>query len=80
MPRIGQAVDAAEYRGHHGTVNLSGRVSRDLGGRKMSQGVTLPNATDFCPEAEALAPGRSVLGGSDMIATKMKQVVDLIVS
>ena len=52
---------------------------RDLGGRKMSQGLTLPNAADFCPNVESLAPGSSELGGSDMIATKIKPVVDLIV-
>src|SRR5215471_13092863 len=45
----------------------------------MSQGLTLPNAADFCPEVEALAPGSSVLGGSGMIAREIKQVVDLIV-
>jgi hypothetical protein len=45
----------------------------------MSQGLTLPNATDFCTEVEALAPGSSVLGGSDVIATELEQVVDLVV-
>src|SRR5262245_15179374 len=58
---------------------LVGSGQPDLGGRKMSQGLTLPNAADFCPEVEALAPGSSVLGGSNMIATDMKKVVDLIV-
>ena len=45
----------------------------------MSQGLTLPNAADFRPEVEALAPGSSVLGGSDMSATEVEEVVDLIV-
>jgi hypothetical protein len=30
-------------------------------------------------DAECLRPGSSVLGGSDVIATQMEQVVDLIV-
>jgi WD40 repeat protein len=37
------------------------------------------NAADFSPDAECLRPGGSVLGGSDVIAAKMKQAVDLIV-
>jgi hypothetical protein len=45
----------------------------------MSQDLTLPNAADFCPDVESLAPGSSELGGSDMIPTDIKQVVDLIV-
>jgi len=45
----------------------------------MSLGLTLPNAANFCPNVESLAPGSSELGGSDMIATEIKQVVDLIV-
>ena len=36
------------------------------------------NAADFCPDSECLHPGGSVLGGSDVIATQMEQVVDLI--
>jgi hypothetical protein len=45
----------------------------------MSQDLTLPNAADFCPDVESLAPGSSELGGSDMIPTDIKQGVDLIV-
>ena len=41
----------------------------------MPRGLMLPNAADFCPNVEALAPGSSELGGSDMIATEVKQVV-----
>ena len=59
---------------------LVGSGQPDLGGRKMSQGLTLPNAANFCPNVESLAPGSSELGGSDVIATEIKQVVDLIVS
>ena len=58
---------------------LVGSGQPDLGGWKMSQGLTLPNAADFRPEVEALAPGSSVLGGSDMAAADIKQVIDLIV-
>ena len=53
---------------------------RDLRGRKMSQGLNLPNAADFCPNVESLAPGSSELGGCDVITAEVKQVVDLIVS
>ena len=34
---------------------------------------------DFGPDLEFLGPGSSVLGGSDMIAAKMEEVVDLVV-
>jgi len=37
------------------------------------------NTADFCREVEALAPGSSVLGGSDMSAAEVEEVVDLIV-
>ena len=63
-------------KGHR---QLVGSGQPDLGGWKMSQGLTLPNAADFRPEVEALAPGSSVLGGSDMAAADIKQVIDLIV-
>jgi hypothetical protein len=40
----------------------------------------LPTHTaDFGPYFEFLGPGSSVLGGSDMIAVEMEEVVDLIV-
>ena len=45
----------------------------------MSEGRTLPSAADFRPDVEALRPGSSVLGGSDVIAAGVEQVVDLIV-
>jgi hypothetical protein len=38
------------------------------------------NAADFRPDSECPRPGSSVLGGSEVIATKIEQVVDLIVS
>jgi hypothetical protein len=40
----------------------------------------LPTHTpDFGPDLESLGPGSAVLGGSDMIAAEMEQVIDLIV-
>ena len=40
---------------------------------------SLTNVADFRPDLECLPPGRFVLGGSDVIAAEMKEVVDLIV-
>ena len=37
------------------------------------------DTADFGPELELLRPSSSELGGSDMIATEIRQVVDLIV-
>jgi hypothetical protein len=37
------------------------------------------HTADFGPDFEFLGPGCSVLGGSDMIAAEMEEVVDLIV-
>jgi hypothetical protein len=45
----------------------------------MSEGRTLPSAADFRPDVEALGPGSSVLGSSDVITAEVEQVVDLIV-
>jgi hypothetical protein len=40
----------------------------------------LPTDTaDFVPDFEFLRPGSSVLGGSDMVAAEVEEVVDLIV-
>ena len=36
-------------------------------------------AADFRPDLECLPPGSFVLGGSDVIAAEMKQVIDLVV-
>ena len=35
-------------------------------------------AGDFGPDLESLAPARTVLGSSDVIAAEMEEVVDLI--
>jgi hypothetical protein len=37
------------------------------------------HTADFGPDLEFLGPGCSMLGGSDMIAAEMEEVVDLIV-
>ena len=37
------------------------------------------HTADFGPDLELLGPGSSVLGGSDVIAAEMEEVVDLIV-
>jgi hypothetical protein len=62
-----------------GTVNLSGRVSRMQAIGKGHWKFILTNAADFRPDLERLSPGSSMLGGSNVIAAEMKQVVDLIV-
>jgi len=36
-------------------------------------------AADFHPDLKCLGPGSSMLGGSDMIAAEVEQVIDLIV-
>ena len=37
------------------------------------------HTADFGPYLEFLGPGSSVLGGTDMIAAEMEEVIDLIV-
>ena len=40
----------------------------------------LPTHTaDFGPDVESLGPGSSMLGGSDVIAAEVEEVIDLIV-
>ena len=43
------------------------------------RGLLATCAADFRPDLECLGPGSSMLGGSDMIAAEVKQVIDLIV-
>jgi CSLREA domain-containing protein len=43
------------------------------------EGLLATRAADFRPDLECLGPGGSVLGGSDMIAAEVEQVIDLIV-
>jgi hypothetical protein len=53
------------------------------GCRRLRRGIrnsSLANAADFRPDLECLSPGSSVLGGSEVIAAEMKEVVGLIVS
>ena len=58
---------------------LVGRVSRIEGDRQGARNLFLTKAADFCPDLEFLRPGSSELGGRDVIAAEMEQVVDLIV-
>jgi len=61
-----------------GTVNLSHR-RLNLRYRRPNQSSLQTATADFGPDLEFLGPGGSVLGGSDMIAAEMEEVVDLIV-
>jgi hypothetical protein len=36
------------------------------------------HTTDFGPDSEFLDPGSSMLGGSDVIAAQVEEVIDLI--
>ena len=42
-------------------------------------GLLPTHATDFRPDLEFLGPGNSLLGGSEVIAAKVEEVIDLIV-
>jgi hypothetical protein len=62
-----------------GTVNLSSRVSRMQATGSGALSSLQTHATDFGPNLEFLGPGSSMLGGSDVIAAKVEEVIDLIV-
>jgi hypothetical protein len=59
-------------RQNHGTVNLSGRISRKQGLAVCIRNLLPTDAADFGPDLECLAPGSSVLGRSDVIAAEME--------
>ena len=61
-----------------GTVNLSGRVSRMQATGSGHWSLLPTHAADFGPDPEFLDPGSSMLGGSDMIAAEVEEVIDLI--
>ena len=42
-------------------------------------GLLPTHTTDFGPDPEFLGPGSSMLGGSDVIATEVEEVIDLVV-
>jgi hypothetical protein len=63
----------------NGTVNLSGRASRMQATGSGHWGLLPTRATDFGPDPEFLGPGSSMLGGGDMIAAEVEEVIDLIV-
>jgi len=62
-----------------GTVNLSGRFSRLQATGSGHWGLLPTHATDFGPDLEFLGPRSSLLSGSDAIAAKVEEVIDLIV-
>jgi hypothetical protein len=47
--------------------------------RQWIENLSPTHTADFGPDLEFLGPGCSVLGGSDIIAAEMEEVVDLIV-
>ena len=51
-------------------IDVAGKVVRNL---------PLTHTANFGPDLEFLGPGSSVLGGSDVIATEVEEVVDLVV-
>src|SRR6201993_3697012 len=61
----------------HRQLVASGQLN--LRQRRWNQSSLQTDTADFGPDLEFLGPGSSVLGGSDMIAAKMKEVVDLVV-
>jgi hypothetical protein len=67
---------AEDSTGHRQLV-ASGRLN--LRYRRPNQSSLQTATADFGPDLEFLGPGGSVLGGSDMIAAEMEEVVDLIV-
>jgi nitroreductase len=70
----------ADHEAPHRHRQLVGSGQADLGDWEVHQQfISLTNAADFRPDLECLGPRGSVLGGSDVIAAEMEQVVDLIV-
>ena len=51
-------------------IDVAGKVVKDL---------SLTHTADFDPDLEFLGFGSSVLGGSDVIATEVEEVIDLVV-
>ena len=41
--------------------------------------LSVTRVADFRPDLKCLSPGSAMLGGSDMIAAEVEQVIDLIV-
>ena len=61
-----------ERRHLPGTVNLSGRGHRSACHPKVGGLYRNAQAADFRPDVESLRPDSSVLGGSSLMAAKMK--------
>jgi len=51
-------------------IDVAGKVVRNL---------SPTHTANFGPDLEFLGPGSSVLGGSDVIATEVEEVIDLVV-
>jgi hypothetical protein len=64
---------------NNGTVNLSGRISRMQATSSGHWGLLPTHTADFGPDLEFLGPGSSMLGGSDVIAAEVEEVIDLVV-
>jgi len=45
----------------------------------MLRNLSLTDTADFGPDLEFLAHGSSALGGSDVLATEVEEVIDLVV-
>ena len=58
---------------------LVGSGQLNLRHRQSTKNLLPTHTADFGPDLEFLGPGSSVLGGSDVIAAAMEEVVDLIV-
>jgi hypothetical protein len=71
-----QDAKSGVYGGHRQLV-ASGQLN--LRQRRWNQSSLQTGIADFGPDLEFLDPGSSVFGGSDIIAAKMEEVVDLVV-
>src|SRR5215471_17616877 len=90
LPALWRQAEYLPQRGELGAVYLRRFVDParstcqcgSVGCKRLAVGIgdLLPTrAADFRPDLECLVPGSSMLGGSDMIAPELEQVVDLIV-
>lgn len=67
------------HRNMEGTVNSSGQVTRMQASGSGHWGLLPTHITDFGPDLKFLGPRSSMLCGSDVIAGKVEEVIDLIV-
>jgi hypothetical protein len=69
--------DDGVKRGRHRQLVRSGQP--DAGDWQGGADLLPTRATDFCPDLEFLGPESSMLRGSDVIATEVEEVIDLVV-